>query len=68
MNELELKIAQLEKDKAKLLKENTGLKNRIKRLMNFITDEKYSKDDQSEDYLSDGEILEIVIDNLEEYA
>jgi|13_taG_2_1085334.scaffolds.fasta_scaffold92272_2 hypothetical protein len=68
MNELELKIAQLEKDKAKLLKENTGLKNRIKRLMNFVTDEKYSKDDQSEDYLSDGEILEIVIDNLEEYA
>ena len=65
MNEL---IAQLEKDKAQVLKENRELKNRIKRLINFVTDEKHSKDDQSEDYLSDGEILEIVIDNLKEYA
>jgi cell division septum initiation protein DivIVA len=65
MNEL---IAQLEKDKAQVLKENRELKNRIKRLINFVTDEKHSQDDQSEDYLSDGEILEIVIDNLKEYA
>jgi cell division septum initiation protein DivIVA len=65
MNEL---IAQLEKDKGQVLKENRELKNRIKRLINFVTDEKHSQDDQSEDYLSDGEILEIVIDNLKEYA
>ena len=65
MNEL---IAQLEKDKAQVLKENRELKNRIKRLISFVTDEKHSQDDQSEDYLSDGEILEIVIDNLKEYA
>jgi len=65
MNEL---IAQLEKDKGQVLKENRELKNRIKRLINFVTDEKYSQDNQSEDYLSDGEILEIVIDNLKEYA
>ena len=68
MKELELRIAQLEKDKAQVLKENRELKNRIKRLINFVTDEKHSQDDQSEDYLSDGEILEIVIDNLKEYA
>ena len=65
MNEL---IAQLEKDKGQVLKENRELKNRIKRLINFVTDEKHSQDDQSEDYLSDGEILNIVIDNLKEYA
>ena len=68
MEELKLRIAQLEKDKVQVLKENIELKNRIKRLINFVTDEKHSKDDQSEDYLSDGEILEIVIDNLKEYA
>jgi hypothetical protein len=65
MNEL---IAQLEKDKGQVLKENRELKNRIKRLINFVTDEKHSQDDQSEDYLSDGEILEIVIDNLKDNA
>ena len=65
MNEL---IAQLEKDKGQVLKENRELKNRIKRLIIFVTDEKHSQDDQSEDYLSDGEILNIVIDNLKEYA
>jgi len=68
MEELKLRIAQLEKDKVQVLKENRELKNRIKRLINFVTDEKHSQDDQSEDYLSDGEILEIVIDNLKEYA
>jgi len=68
MEELKLRIAQLEKDKVQVLKENIELKNRIKRLINFVTDEKHSQDDQSEDYLSDGEILEIVIDNLKEYA
>ena len=68
MEELKLRIAQLEKDKVQVSKENRELKNRIKRLINFVTDEKYSQDNQSEDYLSDGEILEIVIDNLKEYA
>ncbi len=63
MNEL---IAQLEKDKGQVLKENRELKNRIKRLINFVIDEKHSQNGQSD--LSDGEILEIVIDNLKEYA
>jgi len=63
MNEL---IAQLEKDKGQVLKENRELKNRIKRLINFVIDEKYSQYNQSD--LSDGEILDIVIDNLKEYA
>ncbi len=63
MNEL---IAQLEKDKGQVLKENRELKNRIKRLINFVIDEKHPQDGQSD--LSDGEILEIVIDNLKEYA
>ena len=61
MNEL---IAQLEKDKGQVLKENREFKNQIKRLINFVIDEKHSQDDQSKDYLSDGEILNIVIDNL----
>jgi len=63
MNEL---IAQLEKDKGQVLKENRELKNRIKRLINFVIDEKHPQDGQSD--LSNGEILEIVIDNLKEYA
>jgi len=63
MNEL---IAQLEKDKGQVLKENRELKNRIKRLINFVIDEKHPQDGQSD--LSNGEILDIVIDNLKEYA
>ena len=65
MNRLEIKIAQLEKDRAKLLKENRLYNiDFIKRLVKFVENPKYSKDDQSPHFLSEGEMLDIIVDQL----
>ena len=42
------------------------IKQELKDIIKFIKDDKHSKDDQSKDYLSDGEVLDIVTKKLNE--
>ena len=42
------------------------IKQELKDIIKFIKDDKHSKDDQSKDYLSDGEVLDIVTNKLNE--
>jgi hypothetical protein len=41
------------------------MEKEIKKLIKFIKNPKYSKDSESADYISDGEMLDIVIATLE---
>ena len=42
------------------------IKQELKDIIKFIKDDKHSKDEQSKDYLSDGEVLDIVTNKLNE--
>jgi hypothetical protein len=42
------------------------MKKEIEKLIEFITNPKHLQDSESEDYLSDGEMLEIVLNKLKE--
>ena len=42
------------------------IKQELKDIVKFIKDDKHSMDDQSKDYLSDGEVLDIVTNKLNE--
>ena len=72
MNQLEIKIAQLEKDRAKLLKDNRTCRQKnidfLKRLIKYVEDPKHSENECSEDFLSEGEMLDIVVDQLKRFT
>jgi len=40
------------------------MKDKIKAIIKYVENPKFSEDSESSDYLSDGEMLEIVIDEL----
>ena len=40
------------------------MKNKIKTIIKYVENPKFSEDSESPDYLSDGEMLEIVMDEL----
>ena len=40
------------------------MENKIKAIIKYVENPKFSEDSESSDYLSDGEMLEIVIDEL----
>ena len=42
------------------------MEKEIEKLIEFITNPKHLQDSESEDYLSDGEMLDIVLDKLKE--
>ena len=72
MNQLEIKIAQLEKDRAKLLEDNRTCRqkniNFLKQLIKYVEDPKHSENECSEDFLSEGEMLDIVVDQLKKFT
>ena len=43
---------------------NITTENKIKAIIKYVENPKFSEDSESSDYLSDGEMLEIVIDEL----
>ena len=72
MNQLEIKIAQLEKDRATLLEDNKICRqkniNFLKQLIKYVEDTKHSENEWSQDFRSEGEMLDIVVEQLKKFT